>query len=156
MELSYINSLSLFARCKHFSQASFPPFLGRSDETSHTTIELAALRSLNLSSLLFVLSLHGTRHRATLTTIMAIPIDDGETTEKDIHELNASAVAVLKDVLITADSDDVKRKAAVDILNFSQIGKSKGRAPVVTEEQLEYLGRVIVEANEIHKSLPVG
>jgi len=87
---------------------------------------------------------------------MAKPIDSDETIEKDIHGLNADAVTVLRDVLATADSDDVRRKAAVDILNFSQVGKSKGRAPAVTEEQLEYLGRIIVEANEIHKSLPVG
>ena len=73
--------------------------------------------------------------------------------EKDLHDLNDKAVEALRDVLTLAESDDVKRKAAVDILNFSQVGKSKGRAPVVTEAQLEFLGRVIVEASEVHKSL---
>jgi hypothetical protein len=76
-----------------------------------------------------------------------------EATETNLHALNNSAVETLKTVLVGADSDDVKRKAAVDILNFSQVGKSKGRAPVVTEAQLEFLGRVIVEASEVHKSL---
>lgn len=76
-----------------------------------------------------------------------------ETTEKDLHGLNTAAVETLKDVLVNADSDDVKRKAAVDILNFSQVGKSKGRAPVVTEEQLEFLGRVIVEAEAVREGL---
>jgi hypothetical protein len=84
---------------------------------------------------------------------MALTPDTDEVVEKDLHELNASAVKALSDVLLLADSDDVKRKAAVDILNFSQVGKSKGRAPVVTEEQLEYLGRVIVEAETVRESL---
>lgn len=84
-----------------------------------------------------------------------------EAVEAGLHGLNESAVDTLKTVLTTADSADVKRKAAVDILNFSQVGKSKGKAPVVTEAQLEFLGRVIVEASEIHKGLieckgPVG
>jgi hypothetical protein len=77
----------------------------------------------------------------------------GETTEKDLHELNTQAVDTLRSVLTDADSDDVKRKAAVDILNFSQVGKSKGRAPIVTEEQLEFLGRVIVEAEAVREGL---
>jgi hypothetical protein len=81
--------------------------------------------------------------------------DDDELAEKDIHALNGSAVETLRDAL-SSESDDVRRKAAVDILNFSQVGKSRGRAPQVTEEQLEYLGRVIVEASAIHKSLVVG
>lgn len=76
-----------------------------------------------------------------------------EKVEDDIHALNASAVETLREVLGSADSDDVKRKAAVDILNFSQVGKSKGKAPQVTEEQLEFLGRVIVEAEEVRKGL---
>lgn len=84
-----------------------------------------------------------------------------EAVEAGLHGLNENAVETLKMVLIGADSDDVRRKAAVDILNFSQVGKSKGKAPIVTEAQLEFLGRVIVEASEIHKSLveckgPVG
>src|SRR5512134_4107546 len=84
---------------------------------------------------------------------MSDTLDKDAAVEKDIHALNDSAVRVLKDVLEMADSDDVKRKAAVDILNFSQVGKSKGRAPQVTEEQLEYLGRVIVEAAAVRESL---
>ena len=79
--------------------------------------------------------------------------DVDEATESDLHKLNADAVETLKEVLSSADSDDVKRKAAVDILNFSQVGKSKGRAPIVTEEQLEFLGRVIVEAQTIREGL---
>ena len=86
---------------------------------------------------------------------MLTPSSD-ESAEKDLHELNATAVETLRTVLSTADSDDVKRKAAVDILNFSQVGKSKGRAPVVTEEQLEYLGRVIVEAEAVREGLDHG
>jgi hypothetical protein len=73
--------------------------------------------------------------------------------ESDLHGLNTKAVEALRNVLTLAESDDVKRKAAVDILNFSQIGKSKGRAPQVTEEQLEFLGRVIVEASAVRESL---
>ena len=80
-------------------------------------------------------------------------LDEDAKVDKDIHALNTRAVDTLKDVLETADSDDVKRKAAVDILNFSQVGKTKGRAPVVTEEQLEFLGRVIVEAEAVRESL---
>ena len=87
---------------------------------------------------------------------MSLTPDAEEAVEKDIHGLNSDAVEVLRNVLVGADSDDVRRKAAVDILNFSQVGKSKGRAPAVTEEQLEFLGRIIVEANEIHKSLALG
>lgn len=81
------------------------------------------------------------------------PVDD-EKVEKDIHALNVEAVDTLKTVLSNPDaSDDVRRKAAVDILNFSQVGKSKGRAPQVTEEQLDFLGRIIVEAEEVRKGL---
>jgi hypothetical protein len=76
-----------------------------------------------------------------------------EKVAKGIHDLNVDAVQTLKDVLTFADSDDVKRKAAVDILNFSQVGKSKGKAPTVTEAQLEFLGRVIVEAEAVREGL---
>jgi len=82
-------------------------------------------------------------------------LDDDKTAEDSIHKMNGDAVEALKFVLENAESDDVKRKAAVDILNFSQVGKSKGRAPEVREEQLEFLGRVIVEAEAIHKGLIV-
>lgn len=80
-------------------------------------------------------------------------MDDETTVEDTIHDLNTDAVDTLKEVLASADSADVRRKAAVDILNFSQVGKSKGSAPKVTEEQLEFLGRVIVEAEEVRKGL---
>lgn len=82
--------------------------------------------------------------------------ESAESVESDLHELNTSAVETLRTVLTEAESDDVKRKAAVDILNFSQVGKSKGRAPIVTEEQLEFLGRVIVEAATVRESLVDG
>lgn len=78
---------------------------------------------------------------------------DGKSAEDKIHDLNTAAIDTLQTVLAGADSDDVRRKAAVDILNFSSVGKSKGRAPVVTEAQLEFLGRVIVEASEVRKSV---
>lgn len=79
-----------------------------------------------------------------------------ESAELSIHKLNKNAVEELRSILATADSDDVRRKAAVDILNFSSVGKSKGRAPEVTEAQLEFLGRVIVEAKAVHESLVLG
>jgi len=80
-------------------------------------------------------------------------LDDEKTPEDTIHALNSDAVDTLKEVLTSADSADVRRKTAVDILNFSQVGKAKGRAPEVTEDQLEFLGRVIVEAEEVRKGL---
>jgi len=84
-------------------------------------------------------------------------VDDKDTRAEDsIHKLNTDAVDTLKDVLARAESDDVRRKCAVDILNFSQVGKSKGRAPEVTEAQLEFLGRVIVEAGTIREGLTLG
>lgn len=75
----------------------------------------------------------------------------------DLHKLNSTAVETLRTVLAVGSdaSDDVKRKAAVDILNFSQVGKSKGRAPQVTEAQLEFLGRVIVEAETVREGLVI-
>ena len=86
--------------------------------------------------------------------VMMKPVPDSDI-EKNLHELNTSAVDTLRSVLTAAESDDVKRKAAVDILNFSQVGKSRGRAPIVTEEQLEFLGRVIVEAEAVREGLIV-
>lgn len=82
-------------------------------------------------------------------------LDDSEDkkVEDEIHGLNTKAVEALRSVLSDAESDDVRRKAAVDILQFSQVGKSKGRAPQVTEAQLEFLGRVIVEAESVRESL---
>jgi hypothetical protein len=67
--------------------------------------------------------------------------------EMSVLALKGDAVKILKDVLLNADSDDVKRKAAVDVLNFSKA--SNVTKPAVTEEQLEYLGRVIVETEAI-------
>jgi hypothetical protein len=66
-----------------------------------------------------------------------------------LKDLKSQAIAVLEQVLTAAESDDVRRKAAVDILNFQ--GKAKNEVPV-TEEQLAWLGRVIVEAEEICRS----
>lgn len=73
--------------------------------------------------------------------------------DREINDLNDTAVKTLKEVLESAESDDVRRKAAVDILGFSNVGKAKGRAPEVTSEQLDHLGRVILEAAEVHRSL---
>lgn len=70
--------------------------------------------------------------------------------ELSLKALKGGAIKTLKDVLTTADSDDVKRKAAVDILNFNREGSVM--APVITPEQLEFLGRVIVEAEAVRVS----
>ena len=67
----------------------------------------------------------------------------------ELKDLKESAIDVLKDCLTTAESEDVRRKAAVDILNFHE--KAKQEVPV-TEEQLAWLGRVIIEAEEIRLS----
>jgi len=69
-----------------------------------------------------------------------------------LHAMKSSAVDTLNDVLTMADSEDVRRKAAVDILNFSE--KTKDESPV-TEEQLAWLGKVLIEAVEIHRSLEI-
>lgn len=71
----------------------------------------------------------------------------------DLKELKASAVEVLETVLLGSESDDVRRKAAVDILNFNE--KQKETSPV-TEEQLGWLGRVLIETEEIRERLEVG
>lgn len=95
---------------------------------------------------------------------MSIDVDallaDVAATEKDpllassMEALNGNAIKTLQDVLHHADSDDVKRKAAVDILNY---GKSKAAdKPTVTDEQLAYLGRIIVETEEVRLSLSRG
>lgn len=67
--------------------------------------------------------------------------------ESSLLALQGKAITTLKDVLLNADSDDVKRKAAVDVLSFNK--SSGGEKPTVTEEQLEYLGRVIVETEAV-------
>ena len=67
--------------------------------------------------------------------------------ELSLSALNGSAIETLRDVLLNAPSDDVKRKAAVDILNFNK-AKSSDK-PTVTEAQLEYLGRIIVETETV-------
>jgi len=69
-----------------------------------------------------------------------------------LHAMKSSAVDTLNDVLTMAGSEDVRRKAAVDILNFSE--KTKDESPV-TEEQLAWLGKVLIEAVEIHRSLEI-
>lgn len=71
--------------------------------------------------------------------------------ELSLSALNGEAIKTLRDVLMAAPSDDVKRKAAVDILNFNK-SKSADK-PTVTEEQLEYLGRVIVETETVRVRL---
>jgi hypothetical protein len=53
----------------------------------------------------------------------------------------------LLDALHSASSEDVRRKAAVDILNLTKGATQKVNAP--TEEELGYLGRVIVEAEAL-------
>ena len=67
--------------------------------------------------------------------------------ELSLSALNGSAIETLRDVLLNAPSDDVKRKAAVDILNFNKAKASD--KPTVTEAQLEYLGRIIVETETV-------
>lgn len=66
-----------------------------------------------------------------------------------LDALNGKAVAVLQEVLC-ASSEDVRRKAAVDILNFNQKSRAAVK-PLVTEEQLEYLGKIVVETAEIRE-----
>lgn len=63
-----------------------------------------------------------------------------------LEALSGSAIRTLQEALM-AGSDDVRRKAAVDILNFNK--QTKQAAPLVTEEQLGYLGQVIVEAEAV-------
>jgi len=77
-------------------------------------------------------------------------IDEDPAGELSLDALSGKAVETLKTVLRDADSDDVKRKAAVDILNFHQRGRAAHK-PMVTEEQLEYLGRIIVETEEVRQ-----
>ena len=69
-----------------------------------------------------------------------------------LGSMKAEAIATLADVL-GSDSEDVRRKAAVDILNFSE--KTKHESPV-TEEQLAWLGRVFIEADAIREGVKVG
>lgn len=78
----------------------------------------------------------------------ALGISD-EDRELSLQALKGRAVETLRDVLTSADSDDVKRKAAVDILNFNR--EKSVTAPTVSEAQLEFLGRIIVEAAEIRE-----
>jgi len=73
-------------------------------------------------------------------------------TGEKIKALREDALKTLEDVLIGAESEDVRRKAAVDILGFSE--RTKNETPV-TEEQLAWLGRVIVEAEEVRERLKV-
>ena len=66
-----------------------------------------------------------------------------------LDALNGKAITVLQEVLL-ASSEDVRRKAAVDILSFNQKSRAAHK-PIVTEEQLEYLGKIIVETAEIRE-----
>src|SRR5690349_13605596 len=70
--------------------------------------------------------------------------------ELSLDALSGKAIKTLMESMAGAGSEDVRRKAAVDVLNLTKTNKSN--APVVTEEQLEYLGRVIVEAEAIRQS----
>ncbi len=76
-------------------------------------------------------------------------MNDDPDGERSLDALNGDAIRVLREVL-NADSDDVKRKAAVDILNFNTKSKAAAK-PIVTEEQLEYLGRIVVETEEVRQ-----
>jgi hypothetical protein len=69
-----------------------------------------------------------------------------------LRTLKTDAISVLEEVLTGGESEDVRRKAAVDILNFSE--KTKDESPV-TEEQLAWLGKVLIEADEIHRSVEI-
>lgn len=66
--------------------------------------------------------------------------------ELSLEALKGDAIRTLFEAL-NASSEDVRRKAASDILNFNKA--TREAAPLVTEEQLEYLGRIIVETEEI-------
>jgi hypothetical protein len=81
--------------------------------------------------------------------MIAKPVDSigADKEELSLAALKGRAVEVLRDVLTTGSSDDVKRKAAVDILNFGRERSSS--IPVIREEDLEFLGKVIVETEAI-------
>lgn len=74
------------------------------------------------------------------------------TKKRELKDLKSRAIDVLESVLNDAASEDVQRKAAVDILSFSD--KTKNETPV-TEEQLGWLGRVLIEAEEIRERLEI-
>ena len=65
-----------------------------------------------------------------------------------LKKLKENAVDILEAVLTDATSEDVRRKAAVDILSFTE--KTKHESPV-TEEQLGWLGRVLIETEAIRE-----
>ncbi len=76
-----------------------------------------------------------------------------EAGKKDLKALKSRAVEVLETILEGGGgSIDTQRKAAVDILNFSE--KAKNDVPV-TEEQLGWLGKVLIETEEIRVSLEI-
>lgn len=77
-----------------------------------------------------------------------------DASKKDLKALKSRAVEVLETILEGGGgSIDTQRKAAVDILNFSE--KAKNDVPV-TEEQLGWLGKVLIETEEIRISLEIG
>lgn len=83
--------------------------------------------------------------------IDAITAADGDPDEElSIEALQGRAIQTLLDSL-GASSEDVKRKAATDILNFNK--SNTAQKPTVTEEQLEYLGRIIVETEAVRLRL---
>lgn len=76
-----------------------------------------------------------------------------EAGKKGLKALKSRAVEVLETILEGGGgSIDTQRKAAVDILNFSE--KAKNDVPV-TEEQLGWLGKVLIETEEIRVSLEI-
>ena len=67
----------------------------------------------------------------------------------DIKKLRERAIEVLEDTL-AADSAEVRRKAAVDILTRGSERDVTDRGP--TDEELERLGKVFGEVERLHTS----
>ena len=76
--------------------------------------------------------------------------EQNPTAALSLEALSGQAIKYLLLAMTSASSEDVKRKAAVDILNITKGAKSTTPAP--TEAELEYLGRVIVEAEAVRLS----
>lgn len=119
-----------------------------SDASGHTT-------SIDPSSDPIVIAMEKRLAALKAKIAAGVKISDSKADESlpvDLKALKATAIDTLETVLLGAQSEDVQRKAAVDILNFSE--KTKNETPV-TEEQLGWLGRVIIEAEEIRLGLEV-
>lgn len=71
------------------------------------------------------------------------PMADDHTPD-DVKE----AIDVLRGLLL-ADSPEVRRKAAMDILTINNAAHKKHTVPPPTEDQLEHIGRVLLEAETI-------